>query len=389
MRLVLRALHCHPADPRLHLTCVLDRTGGVVGRHPSCALALCPEDRHVSREHVRLRADDRGFVLSVVSRVNGVEIDSRPVPPGGSAALAGGEHLGLGGYLVLVEVERQAQVEAQAEGQVEAQVEGQVERQVVVPLEGPAAPDSASFPAGIGDDDGPPLDALFAALDDWAPPPVPRGRDMAPAAAPAPELAPFAAALGLSLDDLDTQRPAETLALAGALLRASLEGLHRQLETRGRTRRDLRLADRTAVATRANNPMKHAASAHEAVRHLVDLRQHGSALFMPPLRAVTEAVDDVVAHEAALIAGLRGTLVATLRAFAPDEVERRIRRSGALDGVLPALHKARLWDRFTALHAELAREAGESFERVTIEAFAQGYERAARAARDRRGPEVS
>jgi type VI secretion system FHA domain protein len=411
MELLLRALRLPDVDDRPSVLGRFGRAGGRIGRHPSCTLALARAERHVSRLHAEITWRDDTFTLTVASRINGVEIDERHLAPGESRALDGGERIGIGGYVFETAVRRVAAAIGHVDGVVPADLDwyrgvaGPASTHRTSPMANgadPALKDAATPEAflvsaepGIGpvalEDDAwadllsmleaertssaaapPALDVEAGGLS----PPAPGG--------PSTEVSAFAgfvASAGLAPEDLDDSQSEATLVLAGELLRRSIEGIHRLLERRGQTRRELHVADRTAIATRANNPLKHAGSAREAVRHLLDMRAHGSLLFMSPARAVSEAVDDIVAHEAAVVAGLRAALDGALRAFSPGEIEGRIRRAGALEGVLPALHKARLWDSFIALHAELAREADERFDRVTTEAFAQGYADRARAPR--------
>lgn len=412
-QLILRARGAPPSDARRPLVACFDVDGGRIGRDPSCTLALVRSDRHVSRHHADVCWRGDRFVLSVRSSVNGVDVDGRHCPPGSDVVLAGGERLGLGGYVFECEVRAETwRGDAMGGRALVARTPAPTHAVAGKPagdppsgmpwpgtsrdlddwfssMTAPSTPDDAAgHPPGVAATG--PFDDIFAALD--ARPSDPSGRDALPlpatslaaspdaprtdaiAALEAPALlSRFAHAAGLDPDDLDANRAQETLLLAATLLAQAVGGLHRLLEDRGRTRSELCIADRTAIATRANNPLKHAEDGRDALRHLLDLREHGSVLFMPPVPSVAAAVDDVASHEAALVDGLRAALEATVGAFAPEAIERRIRGAGLLDGVLPAWHKARLWDAFLDLHADLAREAGERFDRVAGTAFQEGY----------------
>jgi type VI secretion system FHA domain protein len=264
-------------------------------------------------------------------------------------------------------------------------------------------------------------DDIFAALDkDFAPvapPPVARGRaaavdplDMdlmadlapaprAPAAAPAQRGRPQAAApvlaapvapagggvdgaqviaalaqsLGLEPGELDAAHPVETVRLVGELLNLTVSGLYQMLEMRAQLKNELRIEDRTMIASRENNPMKHTDSARDALRYLVDLRQHGNKLFMQPAKAIGDAVSDVCAHEMAVMAGTRAALLAALKMFSPDVVEKRIKKTGALDSVMPALYRAKLWESFLAMYGELEKEAEDHFDTLLNQEFARAY----------------
>lgn len=210
----------------------------------------------------------------------------------------------------------------------------------------------------------------------------------APQAAPAPVSAPVASgsavdgsqvlavlaqALELDPGDLDNAHPMETIRIVGELLNLTVNGLYQMLEMRAQLKNELRIEDRTMIASRENNPLKHSDSARDALRYLVDVRQHGNKLFLQPNKAIGDAVNDVCAHEMAVMAGTRAALLAALKMFAPDTVEKRIKKSGALDSVMPALHKAKLWESFLAMYGELEKEAEDHFDRLLNQEFARAY----------------
>ena len=205
----------------------------------------------------------------------------------------------------------------------------------------------------------------------------------APVAAPRPSggaavdgaqaLAVLAQALELDPADLDAAHPMETIRIVGELLNLTVNGLYQMLEMRAQLKNELRIEDRTMIAARENNPLKHSESARDALRYLVDVRQHGNKLFLAPAKAVGDAVNDVCAHEMAVVAGTRAALSAALKMFSPETVEKRIAKSGALDSVLPALHRAKLWESFLAMYGELEKEAEDHFDRLLNQEFARAY----------------
>jgi type VI secretion system FHA domain protein len=186
-------------------------------------------------------------------------------------------------------------------------------------------------------------------------------------------LAVLAQALELDPGDLDTAHPMETIRIVGELLNLTVSGLYQMLEMRAQLKNELRIEDRTMIASRENNPLKHSDSARDALRYLVDVRQHGNKLFLQPNKAIGDAVNDVCAHEMAVMAGTRAALLAALKMFAPETVEKRIKKSGALDSVMPSLHKAKLWESFLAMYGELEKEAEDHFDRLLNQEFARAY----------------
>ncbi len=546
MELVVRALRCPPPDQPQAIHARFGANGGRIGRSNTCALPLPSPDRYISREHLEIRFRDGRFSLKVISKVNGVNVNDNPVPPGAAVELANGDKIQLGDYLLLAEIQvdaarardplaafgyapgarvdsldlmaslapppaaREPQfdtspdwlrsgqaantrpapipsladpLEADPSGtalgqMLDAAPSASRNRHPAAGAEPPSAPaflhdDSgasaldaflgldggllSSPPSGQRMSDqaqglyrqqdvsvampggGAPVDAfnddIFSALDaldkDYQPaptrpvqPPQParpradappvdaldmdlRGapaasaRARAPAAArvavsasePASAAAPRAAAqpssgatvdgsevlavlaraLELEPGDLDAAHPMETLRIVGELLNLTVSGLYQMLEMRAQLKNELRIEDRTMIASRENNPLKHSDSARDALRYLVDVRQHGNKLFLQPAKAIGDAVSDVCAHEMAVMAGTRAALLAALKMFSPEAVEKRIKKSGALDTVMPALYRAKLWESFLAMYGELEKEAEDHFDRLLNQEFARAY----------------
>ena len=259
-------------------------------------------------------------------------------------------------------------------------------RNAPAPIPAPAAPRRAAAPVPDVD----PLDidlmadiAAPARTQVVAPPRAAPEPAVAPKAAPvaaggatvdgAEALAVLARALELDPGDLDAAHPMETIRIVGELLNLTVNGLYQMLEMRAQLKNELRIEDRTMIASRENNPLKHSDTARDALRYLVDVRQHGNKLFLEPTKAIGDAVNDVCAHEMAVMAGTRAALLAALKMFSPETVEKRIKKSGALDSVMPALHRAKLWESFLAMYGELEKEAEDHFDRLLNQEFARAY----------------
>lgn len=180
-------------------------------------------------------------------------------------------------------------------------------------------------------------------------------------------------ALELDPGTLDESRPEATLEMMAQLLRLSLAGVHQLLEMRANLKSELGVEDRTTISKAANNPLKHAETLKESITYLTDLRRHNTNLFMPAPDAVEDAMWDICSHELALMAGMRAALLASLKMFSPESVERRIKKSGALDSVIPTLYKSKLWDQFLAMYSDLQREAEDHFDKLLNQEFAKAY----------------
>jgi FHA domain-containing protein/type VI secretion system protein len=264
-------------------------------------------------------------------------------------------------------------------------------RAVAAPFSAPAAA-PLSVPAPAPASPAPLTQAAPAvpAVDDFAPAPPhdatppPVLAAAAPAMAPLPAPAPSAAAPaagesavlqallnGLGLPQLRSQRSPEQLAqLVGEMLRAATGGTMEVLMARALTKRESNI-DMTMIAPRSNNPLKFFPDADSALTQMLSAETAG---YLPPVRAIGGAFDDLKAHELAVIAGMRAALAAVVQRFDPARIEQRVAEPGKLDKLLPSGRKARMWDRLVELYGELARDADEDLQRLFGEKFSVAYE---------------
>ena len=213
------------------------------------------------------------------------------------------------------------------------------------------------------------------------PPPPPRS---APAAARAPAAAPdrarapaaeselLAALLdGLGVPDLRmTELSPETMHLLGVLLRESMGGAVALLVARAALKREMR-ADMTMIVARENNPLKFSPSVEVALQHLLGPPAPG---FMPPGPAVRDAFNDLRAHQLGVMAGMRAALDGVLQRFDPQQLEAKLVHRSAITSLIPGARKARLWESFQELFAQLQSEAQDDFDELFGKAFLRAYE---------------
>lgn len=174
------------------------------------------------------------------------------------------------------------------------------------------------------------------------------------------------------------ERLAETL---GEMLRESLEGTMELLNARATAKRENRM-DQTLISTLDNNPLKFFPNVDEA---LITMLTRNTGAYLAPVPAVREAFEDMKAHELATVTGMRAAFGDMLQRFDPQTIEQQD-QGGALDGVLPPLRKARLWERMNFRYQELKHESEDNFEKIFGASFARAYVdqvRRLRAMRDR------
>ena len=173
----------------------------------------------------------------------------------------------------------------------------------------------------------------------------------------------------------------ETMEAIGKLLREAVQGTLDLLRARGLTKSEMR-ADVTMIMATDNNPLKFSPTVEAALTHLLSGQVHG---FMPPLRAMKDAYDDLRAHQLGFLAGMRAALEEVLTRFAPQELAKRLTEQSMLDDLLPMNRKAKLWDLFLERHAAISGEAREDFNAAFGKAFRRAYEAQVKKLRDDRG----
>jgi type VI secretion system FHA domain protein len=173
----------------------------------------------------------------------------------------------------------------------------------------------------------------------------------------------------------------ETMEAIGKLLREAVQGTLDLLRARGLTKSEMR-ADMTMIMAQDNNPLKFSPTVEAALGHLLATQQvHG---FMPPLRAMKDAYDDLRAHQLGFLAGMRAALEEVLARFAPQELGKRLTDQSMLDDLLPMNRKAKLWDIFLERHAAISSEAREDFNAAFGKAFRRAYDAQVRQLRGER-----
>src|SRR5262249_40468395 len=162
----------------------------------------------------------------------------------------------------------------------------------------------------------------------------------------------------------------ETMETIGRLLREAVQGTLDLLRARVVTKSEMR-ADVTMIMPMDNNPLKFSPTVEAALVHL--LAPHGQG-FMPPLRAMKNAYDDLRAHQLGVLAGMRAALDEVLARFAPEELTKRLADASVLDSLIPANRKAKQWDLFVERYEAVAEEAREDFHAAFGKAFRRAYE---------------
>jgi len=164
---------------------------------------------------------------------------------------------------------------------------------------------------------------------------------------------------------------AATMKRLGELLRLMTQGTIELLAARAAAKRTMRV-EGTVIEVSDNNPLKFSPDASTALPQL--LAAQPARGFVDARTAVADAYDDLLAHHAGTVAGMRAAMQGLIARFDPAALEARLKDRSLLDAMLPMNRRARLWELFGELYGELSREAEDDFEALFGRAFRQGYE---------------
>src|SRR4051794_26724178 len=325
-----------------------------IGRDAGCSLALEDPHKHISRVHVELEEQEGTCWMSVLSKVNPVLVKGQRYGPGTRLTLKSGDSFEMGEFEV----------------------------QVLFPEPRPepvSLPERRSLIRMLAEDDGAPPQIIPAPEPGiFEEPTYVGGAEptyMGPAAKPAAASASRVASIsplasmnealraflegaGMAHQELSAAQSERLLRDCGTVLRAAVEGLMMLLIARGEMRKEFEAEERTMVAARDNNPLKLMGEPQEAMDFLFDLAGRSEG-FLPPVQALTDAAEDLRAHELALMAGMRAAILSAVRRFDAQVLEKAFDKS--VGGFSFGGRKAKLWELFLAYQQKLSQEAQEDF----------------------------
>ena len=191
----------------------------------------------------------------------------------------------------------------------------------------------------------------------------------APAASDSAAARAFLRSLGAEEVRLDPADLKPTLSRMGHVLRIMIDGLREILMTRTSIKSEFRI-EQTRIKSGGNNPLKFSISPEQAIEAMVRPSAKG---YLDATVAAEEALRDIKAHEVAVITGMESALKGVLRKLDPKVLEERIATGGGLSGLLKS-RKARYWEVYEAMYAEISDQAENDFHELFAREFARAYQ---------------
>ncbi len=157
-----------------------------------------------------------------------------------------------------------------------------------------------------------------------------------------------------------TQLTDNQLGQLGEVVRLLLQGVIASVRTRAEVKNQLRMV-RTVLQANDNNPLKVAVDVPDALE-LLFLRPRSG--FLDAVTATKATMDDLSAHELAMLAGFRQATRDLRSKISPNEIEESFDSA-----LLSVVGKHRFWDRYVELYERFCRE-----DDYLDETFASAYD---------------
>ncbi len=170
--------------------------------------------------------------------------------------------------------------------------------------------------------------------------------------------------LGVDRSQIPDNVSTEFMETAGKMLRSTVEGVMEILRARTNLKSEFR-ANQTMIRPAENNPLKFSPSFEDAMSNLF---VKTSPSYLPPVKAMEEAIIDIKTHQLALMAGFQGALTSLLDKFEPENIISHASKSAFMK-------KANYWEQYKKIHHEVRQEAEDNVQKLFGEEFARAYEK--------------
>ncbi len=169
----------------------------------------------------------------------------------------------------------------------------------------------------------------------------------------------------LSIKDEDLHT---TMARMGRVMRTMITGLREILMTRTSIKSEFRI-EQTMISAGGNNPLKFSISPEQAIEALVKPKTRG---YLGSETATEQALNDIKAHEVAMVSGMEAALKGILAKLDPEVLGAQIEDKGGIGGLLKG-KKARYWEVYEKMYGQISDQAENDFHELFSREFARAY----------------
>ena len=159
------------------------------------------------------------------------------------------------------------------------------------------------------------------------------------------------------------------------ILQVVTQGLMGLLQGRAEIKNEFRVAQTRFVQTE-NNPLKFSPNADEALKRI--LAEEESPGFLTGKRAFEDALDDVQAHQLAILSAVQRAIESAVAQFDPAQIEKKLERISPMSARTPGLRAGKCWNLFVMHYEEVASKMRDDSRQLFLAEFAEAYEEACR-----------
>jgi type VI secretion system FHA domain protein len=178
--------------------------------------------------------------------------------------------------------------------------------------------------------------------------------------------------IGDAAGEVDPEDLAEQI---GGVVRLVGEGLMQLLASRADIKNEFRI-DQTRISSAENNPLKFSPSIEEAMRRVFVERDTPG--FISGVRSFEQALNDLRAHQVAILAAVQGAIESVIRQFDPQQLEAKLKKISPISASTPLIRQAKSWNLFVDHYDEMASNLRHDAKKVFVREFAEAYERSSR-----------
>jgi type VI secretion system protein len=182
---------------------------------------------------------------------------------------------------------------------------------------------------------------------------------------------------GLDSTQVPREKEEEVIAIAGRLIRATVEGLQAVLRSQGAVKARFKLPQAT-LQMEGNNPLNFSPTTQDALEQMFYETPQG---YLGPAESVEDAFREIQAHEQAMLKAMQAVLRDLLNRLEPGMLEERFERSAKSLG-LSGSPKAQFWDMYRDAYRAIAGFSDEHLTNMPGGKLADAYERELQQARE-------
>lgn len=186
-------------------------------------------------------------------------------------------------------------------------------------------------------------------------------------------IAPLLRGMGISIEEMDTEKAHDFLIEAGQAVRAAVSGIQ-ALYQKDHTTLNPAMLSRNLQPIE-DNPLRLRQPYEQTVDALFSPDR--SRVHLSPPAAIDESLAQLGQHQDSIIVAIQESLNTLLQAFSPDVLKSRFQRY-AKTGELNKQDDAWAWQMYSAYYSELISSRQIGFEKLFWEVFEQAYDRAMR-----------